>query len=133
MRLGKGKKLSRKLVTLSLAIVMAEGGSLSVFAATGFTVSDPSLTYLNGGYIVSGGMSYSSSSGSTSYYLRDVVTGLAKVNGSSTVYEKAGYEYGKASAMTDNMPARPYFIQNEGSYNSGTGFVIVDTKIKTNP
>lgn len=127
------KKIGKKIATLALAAAMAVGGSLSVFAATGFTVSAPSLAYLNGGYVVSGGMSYSSSTSSTSYYLLVEVTGLARVNGKNKLYEASGYGYGAASAMTETIPTRPSYIENRGSYNTGSGFREVDVKYVNNP
>lgn len=46
------KKIGKKIATLTFAAAMAAGGSLSIFAATGFTVSDPLLSYFNNGYFI---------------------------------------------------------------------------------
>lgn len=127
------KKAGKKIAVLALAAAMAVGGSLSVFAATGFTVSTPSLSIIKDEYFVTGGMSYYSSGSSTSYYLLVEVEGVIKVNERDIMYEKSGYGYGKASATTDGMSIRPWYMENKGSYNSGSGFTVVDTKIIKNP
>lgn len=128
-------KVGKKIATLVLAAAMAVGGSLSVFAATGFIVTNPSLSYLNKVYFVTGSMAYTAPSNtSTSYYLQVKVTGIAKNGQSYEVYDQAGYGYGTASATTTMMPARPIYIENQGSYNTGAGgFIIVETKGVNNP
>ena len=66
------KKIGKKILTLVLVTVITVGGGLSAFADTGFKVEYPSLSYFNNRYIVSGGVSYSSSTSSTSYYLMEI-------------------------------------------------------------
>lgn len=127
------KKVEKKIATLALAAAMAVGGCMSVFAATGFTVSAPSLSYLNNGYFVTGSMSYNSSGSSTSYYLLDEVEGVITVNERDITYKKSGYGYGKASATTEKITIRPSYMVNKGSYNSGSGFTTVDIKRIDNP
>lgn len=121
-------KIRKEILTLVLIIVMTLGGSLSVLADTGFTVSVPSLTYFNKGYIVSGGMSYSSSTSSSSYYLKDEVYVTAVVNGVVQEYRQSGYGYNSASAMCTGIPVKPYAMQNIGSYKSGTSFTLVQIR-----
>lgn len=122
------KKIGRKIAALTLAVAMAVGGSMSVFAATGFTVSEPSLSIIKDKYFVTGGMSYYSSGSSTSYYLLVEVKGVIKAGGRDIIYTKSGYGYGKASATTDEISLKPWYMENTGSYNSGSGFTIVDVK-----
>lgn len=122
------KKIGKRLLTLVLVTVITIGGNLSVLADTGFTVSAPSLSYFNKGYIVSGGVSYSSSTSSTSYYLMDEVYVTAVVNGVVQEYRDVGYGYGSASAMCTGIPVKPYAMQNIGSYKSGASFTHIQTR-----
>ncbi len=122
------KKIGRKIAALTLAVAMAVGGYMSVFAATGFTVSNPSLSVIKDKYFVTGGMSYYSTGSSTSYYLLVEVKGVIKAGGRDIIYTKPGYGYGKASATTDEISLKPWYMENKGSYNSGSGFTVVDVK-----
>ena len=128
------KMVGKKIATLALAATMAVGGSLSVFAATGFTLSEPSLVHLSG-YLVTGSMSYyAPTNTSTSYYLLVNVSGIYRGSSGLVTELKSGYGYAKASATTDSMTTKPFYIENEGKYNTGVGgFINYDVKSVYNP
>lgn len=124
-------RLRKKVAAIVLAGAIIAGHSVMALAAlSGFTVSKPSVVFLNQKYLTSGGVSYKPTGSSGSLYLQDEVYAYAyNSKGMLISDDKAGYGWNAASATTDGMLYKPFQLINIGSYKSGASFTEVGREI----
>lgn len=121
----------KKVTAMLLAGAITAGYSVTALAAlAGFTVSKPSVAFLNGKYLTSGGVSYKPTGSSGSLYLEDEVYAYAYDSKGMLISDhKAGYGWNAASATTNGMSSKPFQLINVGSYKSGASFTEAGREI----
>ena len=74
---------------------------------------------------MTGTTTYTNSSSSVSWYLKDTVQAKVNVGGVVTTYSKTGYGHNAATASATGIQYVPYELINTGWYRDGSTYQLI--------